>query len=193
MLKVGDLITLKQGLVLGKAYGTIHFGSYHSQYLGKMLRVTKISKVGTAYCSYKGYPCEFSTLHESMVNVAKFNVDDTVNIWNLKLETDGYTGSMLQYAGRKAVIEKVLVSNYQFYYLLDVDGNEFRWPEKCLSNTDSLLEDLKPVLENEDRLQKQETLVSIGERVKGSRVLGRLGKTSVRSRPLRNPQRIRGK
>ena len=193
MLKVGDLITFKQGLVLGKAYGTVRFGRYHSQYIGKMLRVTKISKVGTAYCSYKGYPCEFSTLHESMVNVAKFNVDDTVNIWNLRLEVDDYTIPMAAYAGQKAVIEKVFVSNYQFYYLLDVDGNKYHWPEKCLSNTDSLLEDLKPVLENEDRLQEQKTLISIGEGIKGSRILGGFGKVTVRSRPLRNPQRIRGK
>ena len=193
MLKVGDLITLKQGLVLGKAYGTVHFGRYHSQYLGKMLRITKLSKVGTAYCSYKGYPCEFSTLHESMVNVAKFNVDDTVNIWGLKLETDGYTGPMLQYAGRKAVIEKVFVSNYQFYYLLDVDGNEFRWPEKCLSNTDSLLEDLKPVLENENRLQEESPYFRRGERIQGNRVHGWSRKASVRSRPLRDPKGIRGK
>lgn len=193
MLKVGDLITLKQGLILGKAYGTVHFGRYHSQYLGKMLRITKLSKVGTAYCSYKGYPCEFSTLHESMVNVAKFNVDDTVNIWGLKLETDGYTGPMLQYAGKKAVIEKVFVSNYQFYYLLDVDGNEFRWPEKCLSNTDSLLEDLKPVLENENRLQEESPYFRRGERIQGNRVHGWSRKASIRSRPLRNPKGIRGK
>jgi len=193
MLKVGDLITLKQGLVLGKAYGTVHFGRYHSQYLGKMLRVTKLSKVGTAYCSYKGYPCEFGTLHESMVNIAKFNVDDTINIWGLKLETDGYTGLMLQYAGRKAVIEKVFVSNYQFYYLLDVDGNEFRWPEKCLSNTDSLLEDLKPVLENENQLQGEDSNLRSGEGIQGSRVHGGKGKASIRSRPLRNASRVRGK
>lgn len=191
MLKVGDYVTLKKGLVLGKKYGTVTFGMYHAQYNGLLLRVIKISKVGTAYCSHGGFECECGTIHESMLDVAKFGIGSHVVIWNLRIPTGGYNDNMIKYANQEAIVTRVMLRDDGFIYHLNVDGNSNYWPEKCLA--DSLLEDLKPVLENEDRLQKQETPIRNGEGIKGSRVLGRLGKTSVRSRPLRNPQRIRGK
>ena len=192
MLKVGDYVTLKKGLVLGKKYGTVTFGLRHSQYNGMLLKVVKISSTGTAYCTHSGYACECGTIHESMLDTARFKEGDKVHIWNLRLTSKSYTVGMIQYADQEATVEKVKMGEDGFAYLLDIDENLNLWPEQALSNEDSLLEDLF-TSDNENRLQKQETPIRNGEGIKGSRVLGRLGKTSIRSRPLRNPQRVRGK
>jgi hypothetical protein len=135
-----------------------------------------------------------------MLNIAKFRIGDIVKI------ADAFVSDKQQpYVGKISVIKSIEYKDDSFVYHIVDDCGFFDWPENTLiflrrsvisdenQKVDEKLEDLKPVLENEDRLQKQETLISIGEGVKGSRVLGRLGKTSVRSRPLRNPQRIRGK
>ena len=193
MLKVGDYVTLKKGLVLGKKYGTVTFGLRHSQYNGMLLKIVKISSTGTAYCTHSGYACECGTIHESMLDTAKFKEGDRVHTWNLRTTSTGYTIGMIQYADQEATIEKVKMGEDGFAYLLNIDEGFNLWPERALSNEDSLLEDLKDSLDNENRLQKQETPIRNGEGIKGSRVLGRLGKTSIRSRPLRNPQRVRGK
>lgn len=192
MLKVGDYVTLKKGLVLGKKYGTVTFGLRHSQYNGMLLKIVKISSTGTAYCTHSGYACECGTIHESMLDTAKFKEGDRVHIWNLRLTSKSYTVGMIPYADQEATVEKVKMGEDGFVYLLDIDENLNLWPEQALSNEDSLLEDLF-TSDNENRLQKQETPIRNGEGIKGSRVLGRLGKTSIRSRPLRNPQRVRGK
>ena len=189
MLKVGDFVALKSNLVLGKKYGTVTFGKYHVPYLNKLLRVYKISSTATAYCNHNGYPCDCGTFSESMLDIARFNVGDTVKIaYNTKDEQKPYLGVV-------TTVKSVEYKKGIFTYRLDCDCGFYTWDEFTLEyvKEDKDLEDLKPVLENEDRLQEQKTLISIGEGVKGSRVLGRLGKTSVRSRPLRNPQRIRGK
>ena len=192
MLKVGDYVTLKKGLVIGKKYGTVTFGLRHSQYYGMLLKVVKISSTGTAYCTHSGHACECGTIHESMLNTAKFKEGDRVHIWNLRLTSKSYTVGMIQYADQEATVEKVKMGEDGFAYLLDIDEHLNLWPEQALGNEDSLLEDLF-TSDNENRLQKQETPIRNGEGIKGSRVFGRLGKTSIRSRPLRNPQRIRGK
>ena len=192
MLKIGDYVTLKKGLVLGKKYGTVTFGLRHSQYNGMLLKIVKISSTGTAYCTHSGYACECGTIHESMLDIAKFKEGDKVHIWNLHLASKSYTVGMIPYADQEATVEKVKMGEDGFAYLLDIDENLNLWPEQALSNEDSLLEDLF-TSDNENRLQKQETPIRNGEGIKGSRVLGRLGKTSIRSRPLRNPQRVRGK
>jgi len=187
MLRVGDYVALRPDLILGKKYGTVTFGKYHVPYLRKVLRVYKISSTATAYCNYNGYPCDCGTFSESMLNIARFNVGDTVKIvHNTKDEQYSYVGVV-------TTVKSVEYKKGIFVYHLDCDCGFFEWEEFTLDKEDKDLEDLKPVLENEDRLQKQETPIRNGEGVKGSRVLGRLGKTSVRSRPLRNPQRIRGK
>lgn len=190
MLKVGDYVALKSNLVLGRKYGTVTFGKYHVPYLHTLLRVYKISSTATAYCSHKGYPCDCGTFSESMLNIAKFNAGDTVKIvYSVKEGQDPYIGAV-------TTVKSVEYKKGVFIYRLNCDCGFYAWDEFTLelcAKEDKDLEDLKPVLENEDRLQEQKTLISIGEGVKGSRVLGRLGKTSVRSRPLRNPQRIRGK
>ena len=199
MLQIGDNVVLKKGLVLGKKYGSITFGRYHSQYCGKLMRVVKISKVGTVYCNYNGYPCEFSTVHESMLDVAKFKVGDVVVIWNLRVPCDGYTESMIPYANEITTITDVRYGSSGFVYTVEADNDFHNWPEKALfkagETIDSSVENLKEILENDgkDRLQEQTTHISVGERVKGSRVHGRSRKASIRSRPLRNAQSVRGK
>jgi hypothetical protein len=137
-----------------------------------------------------------------MLNIAKFRIGDIVKI------ADAFVSDKQQpYVGKVSVIKSIEYKDDSFVYHIVDDCGFFDWPENTLiflrrsvisdekndQKVDEKLEDLKPVLENEDRLQKQETPIRNGEGVKGSRVLGRLGKTSVRSRPLRNPQRIRGK
>ena len=200
MLEVGDYVGLKPKLTLGRKYGTVTFGKYHVPYLHKLLRVYNISSTGTAYCNYNGYPCECGTFSEPMLNIAKFRIGDIVKIADALV-----TDKQQPYVGKVSVIKSIEYKDDSFVYHIVDDCGFFDWPENTLiflrrsvisdekNEIDKKLEDLKPVLENEDRLQKQETPIRNGEGVKGSRVLGRLGKTSVRSRPLRNPQRIRGK
>ena len=200
MLEVGDYVGLKPKLTLGRKYGTVTFGKYHVPYLHKLLRVYNISSTGTAYCNYNGYPCECGTFSEPMLNIAKFRIGDIVKIADALV-----TDKQQPYVGKVSVIKSIEYKDDSFVYHIIDDCGFFDWPENTLvflrrsvisdekNEVDNQLEDLKPVLENEDRLQKQETPIRNGEGVKGSRVLGRLGKTSVRSRPLRNPQRIRGK
>lgn len=199
MLQVGNNVALKKGLVLGKKYGSITFGRYHSQYYGKLLRVVKISKVGTVYCNYNGCPCEFGTVHESMLDVAKFKVGDIVVIWNLRVPCDGYTESMIQYANTITTITDVRYGSNGFVYTVKADNDFHNWPEKALfkacGTMNFSVENLKEILEDDgkDRLQEQATHISVGERVQGSRVHGRSRKASIRSRPLRNAQSVRGK
>lgn len=200
MLEVGDYVGLKPKLTLGRKYGTVTFGKYHVPYLHKLLRIYNISSTGTAYCNHNGYPCECGTFSEPMLNIAKFRIGDIVKI------ADAFvTDKQQPYVGKVSVIKSIEYKDGYFVYHIVDDCGFFDWPENTLiflrrsvisdkkNEVDKNLEDLKPVLENEDRLQEQKTFISVGEGVKGSRVLGRLGKTSVRSRPLRNPQRIRGK
>lgn len=205
MLRIGDYVGLKPKLTLGRKYGTVTFGKYHVPYLHKLLRVYNISSTGTAYCNYNGYPCECGTFSEPMLNIAKFRIGDIIKI------TDAFIAdNQLPYVGKVSTIKSIEYKDDSFVYHIVDDCGFFDWSENSLmflrrpiaeeiinkvdkEIVDKQLEDLKPVLENEDRLQEQKTVVSIGARVKGSRLLGRVGKTTVRSRPLRNPQRIRGK
>ena len=200
MLRVGDYVGLKPKLTLGRKYGTVTFGKYHVPYLHKLLRVYNISSTGTAYCNHNGYPCECGTFSEPMLNIAKFRIGDIVKIADALV-----TDKQQPYVGKVSVIKSIEYKDDSFVYHIIDDCGFFDWPENTLiflrrpivsdnkNEVDEKLEDLKPVLENEDRLQEQKTVVSVGARVKGSRLLGRVGKTTVRSRPLRNPQRIRGK
>ena len=200
MFRVGDIITIKSNLCLGERYGTITFGTRHVEYMGCLLKVYKVSSTGTAYCMHNGHPCEFGTIHESMVKISKFRAGDSVHTWNLKIPSEGFSKGMIPYADKDAVVTKVLLKDGEFWYRLSVDAGNHAWPVNSLMLFDPELvkdnnnfEDLKDLLNDENRLQKQTTRISVGERVKGSRVHGRNSKASVRSRPLRNPQSVRGK
>jgi hypothetical protein len=192
MLNVGDYVTLKKNLILGKKYGTVTFSKIHAQYCGKLLQVIKISLTGTAYCAYKGNPTEFGTVHEQMLDVAQFKVKDCVMTCNLKIPCKGYSEGMIKYAYCTAEITKVMLGSEGFTYNLTLDNGFYNWPEKTLCKANEL-DKLKDILENENQLQREDSNICSGEGVKGSRVHGWVGKASIRSRPLRDAKSIRGK
>lgn len=184
MLKIGDYVALKSDLVLGKKYGTVIFGKYHTPYLYKLLRIYKVSSTGTAYCSYNCNPCNCTTFSEPMLNIAKFNINDTVRIIH------STRGDRSQYLNTVTTIKSVEYKNGIFTYHLDCDNGFYEWNEFTLEYSK---EDLKPILKNENQLQREDFNLRSGERVQGSRVHGRKSQASIRSRPLRDPSRIRGK
>lgn len=197
MLKIGDYVVLKHDLVLGKKYGTVTFGNFHVPYLHKLLRVYKISSTGTAYCNYNGNPCDCGTISESMLNIAKFRVGDIVKIIDLFI-TDK------PYVGKEVIIKSIKYKDNCFVYQIVDDCESFDWPENTLTfirsvyscnnqKVDEKLEDLQIVLNDENKLQREDSNLRSGERVQGSRVHGRKSQASIRSRPLRDPSRIRGK
>jgi hypothetical protein len=206
MLRVGDYVGLKSNLVLGRKYGTVTFSKYHVPYLRKVLRVYNISSALTAYCNHNGDPCQCGTISEPMLNIAKFRIGDTIRI------RSNPSDEQLPYVGKISKIKSIEYRKDCFIYHIVDDCGFFEWPEytlellqvekdeedfdvhKMIEDTvDEVLANHNLISKNENRLQEQKTVVSDGARVKGSRVLGRLGKASVRSRPLGNPQRIRGK
>lgn len=201
MLKIGDYVVLKPYLVLGKKYGTVTFGNFHVPYLHKLLRVYKISSTGTAYCNYNGNPCDCGTISEPMLNIAKFRVGDIVKVTDFSI-TDKEKQS---FVGREVIIKSVEYKDNWFVYRIVNDYGAFEWPENTLKfirsvfsynndqKVDEKLEDLQLVLENENKLQREDSNLRSGERVQGSRVHGRKSQASIRSRPLRDPSRIRGK
>ena len=190
MLKIGDYVALKPNLVLGRKYGTVTFGKYHVPYLHKLLRVYKVSSTATAYCNYNGHPCDCGTFSESMLDIAKFNVDDTVKIvYSIKDSQNPYLGVI-------TTVKSVEYKKGIFTYHLNCDCGFYEWDEFTLElcvKEDKDLEDLKPVLENENQLQREDSNLRSGERVQGSRVHGRKSQASIRSRPLGDASRIRGK
>lgn len=199
MLKIGDYVVLKPDLVLGKKYGTVTFGILHVPYLHKLLRVYKISSTGTAYCNYNGNPCDCGTISEPMLNIAKFRVGDIVKIIDLFI-----TDKQKPFVGKEVTINSIRYKdNYFVYHIVD-DCGIFEWPENTLvflrsvvsydnQKVDEKLEDLQIVLNDENKLQREDSNLRSGERVQGSRVHGRKSQASIRSRPLRDPSRIRGK
>lgn len=199
MLKIGDYVVLKHNLVLGRKYGTVTFGNFHVPYLHKLLRVYKISSTGTAYCSYNDNPCDCGTISEPMLNIAKFRVGDIVKIIDFSV-----TDKQQPYVGREVIIKSVKYEDNHFVYHIVNDYGSFEWPENTLKfirsivsydnqKVDEKLEDLQIVLKNENKLQREDSNLRSGERVQGSRVHGRKSQASIRSRPLRDPSRIRGK
>ena len=187
MLKIGDYVALKSNLVLGKKYGTVTFSKYHVPYLHKLLRVYKVSSTATAYCSHSGTPCDCSTFSEPMLNISNFNVGDTVRIvYSAKGKQDPYLGVI-------TTVKSVEYKKDTFIYRLDCDCGFFEWNESTLEHVKEDLNDSKSILKDENQLQREDSNLRSGERVQGSRVHGRKSQASIRSRPLRDPSRIRGK
>jgi len=199
MLKVGDYVGLKPKLTLGRKYGTVTFGKYHVPYLHKLLRIYNISSTGTAYCNHNGYPCECGTFSEPMLNIAKFRIGDIVKVGAF------VTDKQQPYVGKVSVIKSIEYKDDSFVYHIVDDCGFFDWSEDTLvflrrpvisdkkNEVDEKLEDLKPLLEDENQLQGEDSNLRSGEGVQGSRVHGGKGKASIRSRPLRNASRVRGK
>ena len=189
MLKVGDYVALKSDLVLGRKYGTVTFGKYHVPYLHKLLRVYKVSSTATVYCNYGDFPCDCGTFSEPMLSKANFNVGDTVKVaYSTK-------DSQQSYLGVVTTVKSVEYKRGAFIYHLNCDCGFYEWDESTLEyvKEDKDLIDLEPILKNENQLQGKDPNLRSGERVKGSRVHGRKSQASIRSRPLRDPSRIRGK
>jgi hypothetical protein len=190
MLRIGDHVALKSNLVLGRKYGTVTFGRYHVPYLRKVLKVYKISSASTAYCNHKGYPCDCGTFSEPMLNIAKFHIGDLVKV----VYTDEPKQSA--YIGKVSVIKGIDYNENGFMYHIKDDCGFFNWKETDLEpcTKDENLEELSVILEDdENQLQSKDSNISRGERVKGSRVHGRISQASIRSRPLRDAQSVRGK
>lgn len=189
MLRIGDHVVLKSNLVLGKKYGTVTFGKYHVPYLHKVLKVYKLSSTNTVYCNCKGYPCECGTFSEPMLNVAKFHIGDLVKV----VYTEDPNQS--EYVGMVSVIKGIdYKPDEGFIYHIKDDCGFYSWKETDLEicTVDKDLEDLE-VVENENQLQRKDSNIRSGERVKGSRVRGRFSQASIRSRPLRDAKSVRGK
>ena len=190
MAEIGDYVALKPNLILGKKYGTVTFGKYHVPYLRKVLRVNKISSTSTVYCSSNGYPCECGTFSIPMLNIAKFKVGESVKIvYSLKEKQQPYIG-------KTTTIKSIEYKDYEFVYHVVDDCGVFDWYEDNLEacTEDENLEKLSVTLEeNENQLSREDSHISSRERVKGSRVHGWIGKASIRSRPLRNAESVRGK
>lgn len=189
MLKVGDYVAFKPKLVLGKKYGTVTFGRYHVPYLHKLLRVYKISSANTVYCNSNGYPCDCGTISEPMLNVAKFRIGDIVRI------VYALDDKQQPYIGKISTIKSIEYRNEEFIYHITDDCGFFDWGESCLELcTKPDVKQVSKVLEdNENQLQGEDSYLRSGEGVQGSRVHGGKGKASIRSRPLRNASRVRGK
>ena len=190
MLKIGDHVMLKPGLVLGKRYGTVTFGRYHVPYLHKVLKVYKLSSTNTVYCNHKGYPCDCGTFSEPMLDVAKFHIGDLVKV----VYTDEPKQSA--YIGKVSVIKGIYYNENGFIYHIKDDCEFFDWKETDLEacTEDKDLKELSVVLEDdENQLQGKDSNIRSGEGVKGSRVHGRFSQASVRSRPLRDAKSVRGK
>ena len=191
MLKVGDHVALKSNLVLGRKYGTVTFGKYHVPYLHKVLKVYKLSSTNTAYCNFKGYPCDCGAFSEPMLNVAKFHIGDLVKV----VYTDEPKQSA--YIGYVSVIKGIDYKPEEgFIYRIKDDCGFYSWKETDLEicTVDKDLKELSVILEDDgNQLQSKDSNISRGERVKGSRVHGRFSQASVRSRPLRDAKSVRGK
>ena len=190
MLRVGDHVMLKPGLVLGKKYGTVTFGRYHVPYLRKVLKVYKLSSTNTVYCNCKGYPCECGTFSEPMLDVAKFHIGDLVKV----VYTEDQNQS--EYVGMVSVIKGIDYKPEEgFIYRIKDDCGFYSWKETDLEicTVDKDLKELSVVLDDENQLQSKDSNILSGERVKGSRVHGRFSQASVRSRPLRDAKSVRGK
>ena len=134
-----------------------------------------------------------------MLNIAKFRIGDIVKIID-------FLGADKQhpFIGREVIIKSVEYKDNCFVYHIVDDCGIFEWPENTLKfirsvvsydnqKVDEKLEDLQIVLKNENKLQREDSNLRSGERVQGSRVHGRKSQASIRSRPLRDPSRIRGK
>ena len=194
MFYVGQLIAIKNNLIYGQKYGTIKYGPYHSKYLGKVLEVYRVSSNDTAYCRYKNAPCDFGTISEEMVDKAQFKKGEYVFIAPTPFVT--LDESLYQYCYKKCKILHVTYKDNSFKYTLSIDAGENYWNELTLSKLnyeDESLDQLLEGLNNENQLQRKDSNISVRERVKGSRVHGRLSKASIRSRPLGNPKSVRGK
>lgn len=198
MLKVGQFCKIKNNLQLGKKYGTVTYSKTIEGYLGRLLKIRSISSTGTAYCTIVETGEKVGTFHELMLDFPKFEINETYEI------TDVYKDSKIIKSTKITVGCPYYPSNniYEFYYhTSDVSGVNFftesfllKYAAKGYAKKQS--EGLQNLLinnTNENRLQEQKSNIPRRVKLSGCRIQGRVYKTSISSRPLRNPKSFRGK
>lgn len=190
MFEYGQLVKLKNGLIVGKRYDNLVYTEHHAKFFGKLLNIYKVSSSGTYYCTEGDIKCSV-TFSQAMLEVPKFNIGDIVAITS--------NNKIIQPTGPKLVektkkirevgkIECICLKQNSFYYIL-VDSTAI-YPEDALFKMEPVT--LKNFISNENQLQEKNAHISRGEGVRGSGVHGRLRKASVQSRRIRNPKAIKG-
>jgi hypothetical protein len=200
MLKVGQFCKIKNNLQLGKKYGTVTYSKTIEGYLGRLLKIRRISSTGTAYCTIVETGEKVGTFHELMLDFPKFEINETYEITN-EFEDD----SEIVKLTRITVGCPYYPFNniYEFYYhTSDASGvlGAGIFTESCLLKSIKKQSEGLPNLQNllinntnENRLQEQENNIPRRVKLSGCRIQGRVNKTSISSRPLRNPKSFRGK
>lgn len=205
-LKVGQYCKIKNDLIINKKYGTVTYTNHiHTNYLGKLLKIQRITSNNTACC----YICKDSeiisnevvgTFSELMLDIPEFEIGKT------------YTISDEIGNPRDVTITKIDVNgsykpdSYQFMYYFG-KNSMYRLNESTLLTR--IMYGLKKQIEenlglqnlntinvngnDKNRLQKQETNLSRRDRFTGRGIQGRTNKVTISSKPLRNPKSIRGK
>lgn len=196
MLKVGQFCKIKNNLQLGKKYGTVTYSKMIEGYLGRLLKIRSISSTGTAYCTIVETGEKVGTFHELMLDFPKFEINETYEI------TDVYKDSKIIKSTKITVGCPYYPSNniYEFYYhtsdVSGVLGAGIFTESRLLKSIKKQSEGLQNLLinnTNENRLQEQESNIPRRVKLSGCRIQGRIYKTSISSRPLRNPKSFRGK
>lgn len=204
MLTVGQYCKIKNDLIINKKYGTVTYNDYiHTNYLGKLLKIKRITSNNTVCC----YLCEDSgnitnevvgTFSESMLDFPKFEVgkellllkDDNEIIRIVKLDVRCYsTNNKYDFVyWYKKVGENINIVDCIYENILSSKAVVVTSCELSYENLNTT-----NVNENENRLQEQETNLSGRDRLAGRGIQGRTNKSTISSRPFRNPKSVRGK
>lgn len=192
MFEYGQLVKLKNGLIIGKRYDNLVYTEHHAKFFGKLLNIYKVSSNGTYYCA-EGDIKYSVTFSQAMLEVPKFNIGDIVAITsNNKIIQP--TGPKLvektKKVGEVGKIECICLKQNSFYYIL-VDSTPI-YPENALFKIEPVDVTLKKFVSNENQLQEKDAHISRREGVRRSGVYGRLRKASVQSGRIRNPKAIKG-
>lgn len=190
MFEYGQLVKLKNGLIVGKRYDNLVYTEHHAKFFGKLLNIYKVSSSGTYYCA-EGDIKHSVTFSQAMLEVPKFNIGDIVAIIsNHKIIQPTGLVEKTKKAGEVGKIECICLKHNSFYYIL-VDSTSI-YPEDALFKMEPVDITLKNFISNENQLQEKDAHISRREGVSRSGVHGRLCKASVQSRRIRDPKAIKG-
>lgn len=76
MFEYGQLVKLKNDLIIGKRYDNLVYTKHHAKFFGKLLNIYKVSSNGTYYCA-EGDIKHSVTFSQAMLEVPNFNMVDT--------------------------------------------------------------------------------------------------------------------
>ena len=198
MYEYGQIVKIKNDLTIGRRYGALVYTEHHAKLYGKLLNVYKISSSGSYYLA-EGDIKHGTTFSQEMLETPMFVIGEKVRI----IKPNGMTyppmtTAMLDKVGDTGEIKGLFLRRNFFTYILDTDNINV-YPQESLSylTTEKLDESFKTlddeIYGDKNQLQDKDPHISIGARVKGSRVHGWHSKASIRSRPLRDPKSVRGK